>query len=175
MKKQTTIALVSLLLAITVYTGCVEEKQTNIPSMKLSSPAFKNGENIPIKYTCDGENISPPLNFSNTPEKAKSLVIIMDDPDAPMGTFTHWMMWNIPANTTHLLEGENVYPQGTNDFGVTGYKGPCPPSGTHHYYLKVYALDTLLDLQAGAHRNQLENAMSGHVLAEGQLMGVYSK
>ena len=177
MKRQTMIILVLLLLAVSVYTGCVEEKQTEVGSMELFSPAFENGETIPTKYTCDGTDVSPPLNFSGTPENAESLVLIMYDPDAPSGTFTHWLVWNIPVAIKGFSEGEKiVYPQGTNDFGVTSYRGPCPPSGaTHRYFFKIYALDTKLDLKPGATREQLENAMSGHILAEGQLMGTYSR
>ncbi|HHH79321.1 MAG TPA: YbhB/YbcL family Raf kinase inhibitor-like protein [Thermoplasmatales archaeon] len=168
--------LLTVFIATFLLPGCFEKNhQKNITNMTITSSAFENNGIIPDKYTCRGEDASPPLNFSDIPENAKSLVLIMYDPDAPMGTFTHWMLWDIPANITGFSEGEKiVYPQGTNDFGVTGYRGPCPPSGTHHYHFKVYALDTFLNLKPGIHREQLENAMNGHVLAEGQLIGVYS-
>ncbi|HEC81165.1 MAG TPA: YbhB/YbcL family Raf kinase inhibitor-like protein [Thermoplasmatales archaeon] len=172
------LAVIILLVSVaSVFPGCVEEEHSEISSMLLSSSAFENGGVIPMEYTCDGTDVSPPLNFSGTPENAESLVLIMYDPDAPSGTFTHWLVWNIPVATKGFSEGEKiVYPQGTNGFGVTGYRGPCPPSGaTHRYFFKIYALDTKLDLKPGATREQLENAMSGHILAEGQLMGTYSR
>ncbi len=148
----------------------------------VSSEAFKDGGAIPAEYTCDGENVSPQLSWKGIPENAKSIALIMDDPDAPMGTFVHWVLFNIPSNTEKLPKGLPGNPtlgdgsrQGTTDFGRTGYGGPCPPSGTHRYYFKVYALDTLLDLQSNATKKQLENAMKGHVLAQGELMGRYER
>ena len=161
-----------ILILSLLFIGCFEKS-----GMKVTSEAFKDGEFIPEKYTCDGENINPPLNFSNVPEKAKSLVIIMEDPDAPGGTFTHWIVWNIPASVEGIREGENIsYPQGRNDFGKIGYGGPCPPEGSvHRYYFKVYALDTFLDLQEGSTKDDLINAMSGHVLDKAMLMGKYER
>jgi hypothetical protein len=142
----------------------------------LSSSAFENGRSIPGEYTCDEADVSPPLTFGEIPENAKSLALIMDDPDAPMGTWVHWVIWNILPNITGLSKGENItFPQGTNDFGKQEYGGPCPPSGTHRYFFKLYALDTMLELEAGATKNQLEEAMSGHIIAQGQLMGTYSR
>jgi len=165
-----TIIVLSLALLLA---GCVSEKS----GMKVSSPSFSDGGYIPQKYTCDGENIFPTLKFSNIPEKAKSLVIIMDDPDAPGGTFTHWIVWNIPANVTEIKEGADLnYPQGENDFGDIGYGGPCPPKGTtHRYYFRVYALDTFLNLPEGATRSDLVKAMSGHIVAKATLMGRYGR
>jgi hypothetical protein len=129
---------------------------------------------IPSKYTCDGDNINPPLTIKNIPKQTKSLALIVDDPDAPSGTFDHWITWNIPPVETI---GENSAPgsHGRNGSGRNGYMGPCPPSGTHHYHFKVYALDTKLTLQEGANKKQLENAMKGYILAMGELIGLYKK
>src|SRR5437764_1667042 len=143
--------------------------------MKVTSSAFQEGGNIPSKFTCDGANTSPPLQISDVPSEAKSLVLIVDDPDAPSGLFTHWVVWNISAQTTTIAEGSTPKGvQGTNDFGKSGYGGPCPPSGAHRYYFRVFALDRELDLPFGAKRGQLDAAMKGHVIAQGELMGRYS-
>jgi Raf kinase inhibitor-like YbhB/YbcL family protein len=145
-------------------------------SMKITSSAFQQGGNIPSKFSCDGPNTSPPLQISDVPPEAKSLVLIVDDPDAPSGLFTHWVVWNISPQTNSVGEGsapKGVH--GTNDFGKSGYGGPCPPSGTHRYYFKIFALDRQLDLPSGAKRSQLDAAMKGHVVAQGELMGRYSR
>lgn len=144
--------------------------------MKITSSAFQEGANIPSKFTCDGANTSPPLQIADVPSDAKTLALITDDPDAPSGLFTHWTVWNIPVQTGSIGEG-NVPKgvQGINDFGKSGYGGPCPPSGTHRYYFKIFALDRDLDLPFGAKRDQLDAAMKGHVIAQGQLMGRYSR
>ncbi|MGH2644536.1 MAG: YbhB/YbcL family Raf kinase inhibitor-like protein, partial [Chitinophagaceae bacterium] len=135
--------------------------QNNIDTMQLTSGAFKNEEEIPAKYTCSGEDINPPLIISGIPAKAKSLAFILDDPDAPNGTFTHWIMWNIYPQTKNIAE--NSVPrnaiQGENSAGQNKYFGPCPPSGIHHYHFKIYALDTMLSLPGNAHVEQLEKAM----------------
>lgn len=165
--------LVSLAIAFSfLLTGCFERDQ-----MRVTSTAFKNGDLIPEKYTFDGENVNPPLNFSDVPEEAKSLAIIMEDPDAPGGTFVHWIVWNIPADIRGIREGDDMsYPQGRNDFGNIGYDGPCPPKGSvHSYYFKVYALDTFLNLPEGATKDDLVNAISGHVLAESSIVGKYGR
>ena len=144
--------------------------------MKITSSAFQQGGNIPSKFTCDGANTSPPLQISDVPSEAKGLVLIVDDPDAPSGLFTHWAVWNISPQTSTIGEGSTPKGvQGTNDFGRSGYGGPCPPSGTHRYYFKIFALDRELDLPAGARRGQLDAAMKGHVIAQGELMGRYSR
>ena len=144
--------------------------------MKVTSSAFQQGANIPSKFSCDGPNTSPPLQISDVPTEAKSLVLIVDDPDAPSGLFTHWVVWNISPQATTIAEGSTPKGvQGTNDFGKSGYGGPCPPSGTHRYYFKVFALDRELDLPVGAKRSQLDAAMKGHVIAQGELMGRYSR
>jgi Raf kinase inhibitor-like YbhB/YbcL family protein len=144
--------------------------------MKITSSAFQQGGNIPSKFSCDGANTSPPLQISDVPSGAKSLVLVVDDPDAPSGLFTHWTVWNIPPQTSTIAEGSTPKGvQGTNDFGKSGYGGPCPPSGAHRYYFKIFALDRELDLPSGAKRSQLDAAMKGHVIAQGQLMGRYSR
>ena len=151
-------------------------------TIKLTSSAFKEGAMIPAQYTCDGKDISPPLNWSEFPEGTKSFALICDDPDAPIGTWVHWVVYNIPDNVTAFPE--NVPPhksvmgnilQGMTDFRRIGYGGPCPPRGTHRYYFKIYALDTMLNLPAGATKRELLRAMEGHILVEGQLMGRYGR
>jgi Raf kinase inhibitor-like YbhB/YbcL family protein len=144
--------------------------------MKITTSAFQQGGNIASKFSCDGANTSPPLQISDVPSGAKSLVLVVDDPDAPSGLFTHWTVWNIPPQTSTIAEGSTPKGvQGTNDFGKSGYGGPCPPSGAHRYYFKIFALDRDLDLPFGAKRSQLDAAMKGHVIAQGQLMGRYAR
>jgi Raf kinase inhibitor-like YbhB/YbcL family protein len=144
--------------------------------MKITSSAFQEGADIPSKFTCDGADTSPALQVADVPSGAKSLALIVDDPDAPSGLFTHWIVWNISPQTSTIEEGSAPKGvQGTNDFGKSGYGGPCPPSGTHRYYFKIFALDRELDLPAGTKRSQLDAAMKGHVVAEGQLMGRYAR
>ena len=144
--------------------------------MKITSSAFHEGGNIPSKFTCDGSDTNPALQITGIPSEAKSLVLIADDPDAPGGLFTHWLVWNIPPQTNSIAEGsapKGVH--GTNDFGKSGYRGPCPPPGTHRYSFKIFALDRELDLRAGAKRSQVDAAMKGHVIAQGELMGRYAR
>jgi Raf kinase inhibitor-like YbhB/YbcL family protein len=151
-------------------------------SMKIISSSFNHEDMITTKYTCDGQNISPPLSWSGAPEKTKSLALICDDPDAPAGTWVHWVFFDIPATVNSLQEkvsrqeeiaglGKN----GKNSSGRYGYDGPCPPGGTHRYYFKLYALDTMLNLKAGLTKEELLKAMKGHVLEEVQLMGRYKR
>lgn len=151
-------------------------------SIELSSSAFAEGESIPVQYTCDGDNVSPPLQWQNVPEGSTSLALIADDPDAPVGTFAHWVAYNLPPETAELPEdipsGDTMAGggrQGQNGRDQAGYTGPCPPSGTHRYFFKLYALDTELDLEAGASKEELLEAMEGHVLARGELMGRYQR
>ena len=144
--------------------------------MKITSSAFREGESIPSKFTCDGGNTSPPLQIGDVPSEAKSVVLIADDPDAPGGLFTHWLVWNILPQTNSIAEGSAPKGmQGTNDFGKSGYGAPCPPSGMHRYYFRVFALDRELDLRSGAKRSQLDAAMKGHVIAQGELIGRYAR
>jgi Raf kinase inhibitor-like YbhB/YbcL family protein len=144
--------------------------------MTITSPAFQQGGDIPSKFTCDGGDTSPPLQITGVPSDAKTLVLIADDPDAPGGLFTHWLVWNIRPQASSVAEG--IAPTGVhgmNDFGKSGYGGPCPPSGAHRYYFRVFALDRELDLQSGAKRSRVDAAMKGHVLAQGELMGRYAR
>jgi len=144
--------------------------------MEVTSSAFQNNQPIPSRYTCDGEDLSPPLDFHQVPADAKSLVVIVDDPDAPMGTFDHWIAWNLPATTAFLAEGADIPKEGRNDFRETGYRGPCPPPGpAHRYFFKVYALDTMLDIAEGSTKQQLEEAMEGHILAHAELVGTFQR
>jgi Raf kinase inhibitor-like YbhB/YbcL family protein len=148
-----------------------------MPDLELTSTAFDDGSEIPLKYTCDGDDASPPLAWTSVPEATRALALIVHDPDAPSGDFTHWVAWNIDPEPGAL--GEDLPPpvQGSNDFGEARYQGPCPPSGSgpHRYVHELFALDTELDLEQGASRDQLENAMDGHVLAGTELMGIYER
>jgi Raf kinase inhibitor-like YbhB/YbcL family protein len=145
--------------------------------MKITSPAFQDGGKIPAKYTCDGANVNPALHIQGAPAAAKTLVLIVDDPDAPGGLFTHWLAWNIDPKMADIAES-SVPPnakQGKSSFGNASYGGPCPPSGTHRYFFRIFALDHAPDLAGGATRDKLNAAMKGHVIAQGELMGRYSK
>ncbi len=150
--------------------------------MELHSSAFEEGGMIPVKYTCDAENVSPPLSWNSVPDGTKSLALVCDDPDAPVGTWVHWVIFNLPPDSDGLPE--HVPPQkklsdgalqGSNDFRKIGYGGPCPPGGIHRYFFKLYALDMVLDLQTGSTKAALERAMQGQVLAEARLMGTYRR
>jgi Raf kinase inhibitor-like YbhB/YbcL family protein len=150
--------------------------------MKISSPAFAEGASIPAKYTCDSENVSPPLEWADVPADTKSLAVIVEDPDAPSGLFVHWLLYDIPPKEKGLTEGVGVAgpksgggTQGKNGFGKIAYGGPCPPSGTHRYYFHLYALSAATNLPAGASREQLQNAMHNHVLQHAELMGRYAR
>jgi hypothetical protein len=155
----------------------VPGEESKMSALSIASPAFSHQGMIPSKHTCDGADVNPPLSFANIPEKSKSLALIVDDPDAPMGTWVHWVAWNIGPGTEEIPE--NSVPQGTlqgtNDFKKQSYGGPCPPSGTHRYFFKLYALDASLPLKAGATKAQLEEAMKGHVLAQAELVGLYRR
>lgn len=151
-------------------------------TMKIESAKITEGNMIPSQYTCDGQDISPPLEWRDYPVGTKSFALISDDPDAPAGTWVHWILYNIPPDVVRL--GENIKPekefkngmmQGSNSWPRIGYGGPCPPSGTHRYFFKLYALDTMLDLKPGVNKEQLLTAMAGHILAEAQLIGKYKR
>lgn len=151
-------------------------------ALTITSSAFEEGGMIPRKYTCDSEDISPPLRIDGVPDDAKSLALISDDPDAPVGTWVHWVLYNLPPDTRDLPENmptdeqlENGARHGMTDFKRFGYGGPCPPGGTHRYFFKVYALDTILDLSGRVTKRDVEAAMKGHILSEGQLMGKYQR
>lgn len=151
--------------------------------MQLTSTAFAEGQSIPAKYTCDGEDASPPLQWSGAPTGVKSFALIADDPDAPVGTWVHWVLFDVPATATELPEAmpKTQYvpggaKQGLNDFKHLGYGGPCPPAGKpHRYFFKLYALDGVLDLKPGASKKEVERAIEKHTLAQGQLMGIYKR
>ncbi|MBA3958695.1 MAG: YbhB/YbcL family Raf kinase inhibitor-like protein [Parachlamydiaceae bacterium] len=144
--------------------------------MKLTSSAFKHQGTIPFKYAYEGEDLSPPLTIQEIPAGTKSLALIVDDPDAPQGTFDHWITWNLPANTWELQEGASVTMQGQNHYGNQQYGGPHPPPGApHRYFFKLYALDTELKLAQGISKEELEEAMEGHILGRAELVGVYQR
>lgn len=156
--------------------------QTEAMQIPITSPAFEDGGMIPQQYTCYGDNISPPLSWGSVPEGTKSIALIVDDPDAPRGTFVHWVLYDLPADVQDLPEDlprDKEFPvggkQGINSTNELGYYGPCPPSGTHRYFFKIYALDTMTNLPAGETKDRLLDAMEGHVLAKGQMMGRYKK
>ena len=191
-RKESAVVLLFLLAGMLLVSGCIQSKNGEKPAsressdtgtgdemmdiqgIKVFSSAFESNGTIPRKYTCNGENINPPLEFEGIPEEAESLVLILDDPDAPMKTFTHWIVWNIEP-VAKIEEDSVPGIEGINDFRKIGYGGPCPPSGTHRYFFRVYALDRQLELKAGASRKELENEMMGHIIAEGELMGKTSK
>ncbi|MFZ5477295.1 MAG: YbhB/YbcL family Raf kinase inhibitor-like protein [Myxococcota bacterium] len=143
--------------------------------MELKSPAFDPGGVIPARFTCEGANVSPPLQWSGAPAETRSFALIVDDPDAPGRTWLHWTAWDIPATATKLAEGEAPRAQGTNDFRAVGYGGPCPPRGhgAHRYFFRLYALDRAVTLAPGATRQELDKAMEGHVLAKAEVMGKF--
>lgn len=150
--------------------------------IKITSSAFEDGGMIPAKYTCDGKDISPPLGWDAVPEGTNGIALICDDPDAPMGTFVHWVLFNLPSETRQLPEGfpddetlADGTRQGVSDFGKTGYGGPCPPSGTHRYFFKIYALDKKIDIVAVTDKQHLLEAMQDHILGQGQLVGKYKR
>lgn len=160
----------------------VDATPTGTVAWTLSSPAFAAGQDIPVRYTCDGEDLSPPLRWSDPPEGTRSLALIMDDPDAPLGTWTHWVLFNLPPDQQVLAEGlpprnklDNGAVQGKNSWRRFGYGGPCPPTGTHRYRFTLYALDTVLDLGPGTDADRLRQAMAGHVLAESRLEALYGR
>src|SRR2546423_845199 len=163
-----------VLMMVSIALGQSSKSEAKVT---LSSPAFQAGGTIPDQFTCKGANLNPPLQFSGIPAGAKSIALIVDDPDAPGGLFSHWVVWNIDPVTTQI--GEKSIPagavQGTNDFGKPGYGGPCPPSGTHRYFFRIFALDRELDLPVGAKRSQLDTAIKSHVIAKGELMGRYAR
>ncbi|MFQ5662818.1 MAG: YbhB/YbcL family Raf kinase inhibitor-like protein [Terriglobia bacterium] len=177
--------IVWLLLGSLLWAGAPSTPAEGGKAMtfELKSKAFAPGANIPKKFTCDGPDVSPALSWSEPPRGTQSLSLIMDDPDAPVGTWVHWVLYDLPANTRELPEGvpkENELPngarQGRNDFGKAGYGGPCPPPGPpHRYFFKLYALDAKTNLKSGATKAELERALKGHLLAQAELMGSYKR
>ena len=154
---------------------------TKVFALEIKSDAFENGGYIPDRYSCDSQDFSPFLSWSDVPANTESLVLICDDPDAPFRVWVHWLLFNIPKNVTELKENISKDElaalgiiQGTNDFGAIGYRGPCPPAGkAHRYFFKLYALDTTLSLKEGVRKKELEEAMQGHIIAETKIMGTY--
>ena len=180
------IFLIMLSLVSMLMIGCEPREQPlkeGEMALSVSSPVFQEGHRIPAKYTCQGQDISPQLAWSGSPAGTQSLALIMDDPDAPGGVFTHWVLFNIPPDSHELPEAVHVQArlssgalQGNNDFGKIGYGGPCPPPGrAHRYQFILYAIDQTLDLKAGASKEQVLNAMQGHIIAQGQLTGTYQR
>lgn len=174
-----TIIMFLFMVALAMPVIGLTQPQSAAPrtSLTITSSAFSEGGKIPKKYTCDDSNVSPPLRIGNVPQNARSVALIVDDPDAPGRTWTHWLVWNIDPRANDIRE-KSVPPnavQGTSDFGSANYGGPCPPSGTHRYYFKAYALDTTLSLSSSTKKAALEKAMAGHIVAEGSLMGTYSR
>jgi Raf kinase inhibitor-like YbhB/YbcL family protein len=171
--------ILPLLLSIWMFTASHSILQGEPTSLTLQSTAFNDGNSIPVKYTCNGENISPPLSWKDAPQNTKSFVLIANDPDAPSGSWDHWIIFNIPQTTHTLSENLTSLPQGAqygkNSWEKMAYAGPCPPQGEHRYYFTLYALDTVLNLPAHASKAQIESAMQGHILADTKLMGRYKK
>jgi Raf kinase inhibitor-like YbhB/YbcL family protein len=161
-----------VMVAVFLLAGCTSNYE--VTDMKLNSPAFENNGMIPSKYTCQGSDVSPPLEISEVPEGTKSLALIVDDPDAPMGTWVHWVVWGITSDKTEIKEGEVPGKQGKNDFGKLNYGGPCPPSGTHRYFFKLYALDYVPGISEGSSKSELLENIEGHVVGKAELVGLYS-
>jgi Raf kinase inhibitor-like YbhB/YbcL family protein len=176
------ILLINLIL-VTTLDGCKNQDTTLSQegevemSIQVTSNAFSEGSEIPRIYTCDDQNVSPPITWTGVPSDTVSLALIMDDPDAPMGTWVHWVLYNLSPELAALEQGKKGDgTEGKNDFSRLGYGGPCPPKGSNHrYFIKLYALDSMLDLKEGATKAQVESAMRGHILAQGQLMGKYGR
>lgn len=158
-----------MILALLVISGCSE-----VMPVKISSTVFNNNGPIPPTYTCDADDISPPLVIKDVPRNAETLVLIVEDPDAPVGTWVHWVVWNIPV-TENIQENSVPGTEGVNDFRKNSWGGPCPPSGTHRYFFKVYALDTQLKLPNSATKADVKAAMKGHIVGKGELVGLYTR
>ena len=152
----------------------MEKQKEKIRNLTIRSRAFAHNGQIPSKYTCEGENCNPPVEITDTPPQTKSLALIMEDLDAPRGIFVHWLVWNLAPHNS-ITEKTNQGIAGTNSFGKIGYGGPCPPSGTHRYFFRVFALDTTLDIDTGADKEALIEAMKDYIIAKGEIMGLYSK
>jgi hypothetical protein len=168
---------IPLMVMVLLFSALLAKEVGAMDALKITSPVFQNSGAIPSKYTCDGSDINPSLVIVDCPPGAKSLALICDDPDAPIGIWVHWVLWNIPPSVKEIKE--NTVPQGAiegmNDFRKHSYGGPCPPSGTHRYFFKAYALDTMLSISPNSTKADLETAMKGHILAQGQLIGLYKR
>ena len=173
---------VKIMLILLLFSAIIvgQQPKPKEVAMKITSSAFSDGALIPIKYTCDGDDISPPLVWSDIPENTASFVLINDDPDAPVGTWDHWILFNLDGKTTELAENVDLsklagVQLGHNSWRRNDYGGPCPPYGTHRYFFKLYALDMKLDLPASSSKQDIEKAMTGHILAEAELLGRYKR
>ncbi len=175
MKKGIMLLLLSACMLMAVL--AVGKEMKKMSSVTVSSPEFSQNGPIPARFTCDGQDVNPPLRFGNVPNGARSLALIMDDPDAPAGTWVHWVAWNIPPGIGEIKEDSapEGMRQGLNSWKRNSYGGPCPPSGTHRYFFKIYALDSTLELPSSTTKAGLEKAMKGHVLGSGELMGTYRR
>jgi Raf kinase inhibitor-like YbhB/YbcL family protein len=179
--KITSLLMINGFLSVFLFSPVYSVQKGDVKMIEIASSAFSNMQSIPAKYTCDGQDISPPLKWKGIPEKTKSIVLIVDDPDAPRGTWVHWVLYDIPPGVDSLSENQprtDTLPsgakQGLTDFKRVGYGGPCPPSGTHRYFFKIYALDTMLNLSAGKTKKEIEAAMKNHVVSQGEMVGTYA-
>jgi len=175
MKRRLVFVLIVSLVFLVSY--AMSEEGTKRDGLKISSPAFENNGYIPSKYTCDGRNINPPLSIEVVPANSKSLALIVDDPDASMGTWVHWVLWNIEPGIKEIKENSEPAGavQGINDFRKHDYGGPCPPSGTHRYFFKLYALDIILNISTNSTKADFEKAMKGHILQQAEIIGLYKR
>ena len=177
--KTISILLIILIVSPVVYSSAETERRSQ---MKITSTAFEHEGMIPVKYSCKGEDVSPPLKWEGAPEGTKSFVLINDDPDAPIGVWDHWILFNIPSSVTELPEAVPARPEladgsrhGRNSWGRYDYGGPCPPRGIHRYFFKLYAIDTMLDMKPGARKKEILKAIESHTLAKAELMGRFTK
>ena len=173
----TRMLLMVLLACIIMPVSIMVKEAIKMKGLTITSPAFVHSMAIPARYTCDGQDINPPLIINAVPDGARSLALIVDDPDAPVGTWVHWLVWNISPQTREIKESSLLVGavQGLNDWKRNRYGGPCPPSGTHRYFFKLYALDIILNLAPSTNKTALERAMQGHIIAQGELMGTYRR
>jgi Raf kinase inhibitor-like YbhB/YbcL family protein len=171
------LVVISCICIVLFFSLSLNKEVSSMAALHITSPAFQNNGTIPRQYTCDGKDINPPLVIENVPKETQSIALVCDDPDASTGTWVHWVLWNIDPTTKEIAE--NAVPpgavEGMNDFKRHTYGGPCPPSGTHRYFFKVYALDTMIDISPNSTKTDLEKAMEGHILAEGQIIGLYKR
>ncbi len=172
-----TVIIITLFWVFLSPHGTMQKNKNKPQAMIITSTAFEHSASIPSQFTCDGLNHNPPLSFYNIPSKAKSLVLLMDDPDAPRGTWRHWSVYNMTPDIQGIQEHSKPSSgiEGITDFGTAGYGGPCPPSGVHHYRFKLYALDLMLELPEKATFNEIENAMQNHIISKAELVGTYTR
>jgi len=171
------LSLLVVFVGIQISEAFTAKEAATMSELTISSLAFGHNGNIPAKNTCDGQDVNPSLTIRNVPPGAKSLALIVDDPDAPAGTWVHWVLWNVAPDTSDIKEGSvpKGAIQGINDFRKHAYGGPCPPSGTHRYFFKLYALDSLLNLGPNSRKAELEKAMQGHIISQAEIIGLYKR